>query len=138
MAFLISFIYILERDPFLQDNIVGDATETATFDSVCTRTSIGRNFITLVREGVYLSYLFIYRKSHPSLVFLILFTFFIKCILLWVQFEHLKFLSRFYNDRQLCYNQIEVFLKKLYLNLICYQNTNTTIYFSCCVESCQL
>lgn len=47
-------LYILiDRDPFLQDNIVGVANADGTYDAVCIGTSVSRNFITLVRDGKY-------------------------------------------------------------------------------------
>ncbi|XP_063414852.1 uncharacterized protein LOC134696830 [Mytilus trossulus] len=48
----IAYYYQLtEHDPYLQDNMVGDGTNSATFDNVCSRTLVSRNFITLVRDG---------------------------------------------------------------------------------------
>ncbi|CAC5359698.1 unnamed protein product [Mytilus coruscus] len=45
------YYQLTERDPYLQDNMVGDGTNTATFSSVCSRTLVSRTFITLVRDG---------------------------------------------------------------------------------------
>ncbi|CAG2223202.1 unnamed protein product [Mytilus edulis] len=48
----IAYYYQLtEHDPYLQDNLVGDGTNSATFDNVCSRTLVSRNFVTLVRDG---------------------------------------------------------------------------------------
>ncbi|VDI52390.1 Hypothetical predicted protein [Mytilus galloprovincialis] len=48
----IAYYYQLtEHDPYLQDNMVGDSTNSATFNKVCSRTLVSRNFITLVRDG---------------------------------------------------------------------------------------
>ncbi|VDI43720.1 Hypothetical predicted protein [Mytilus galloprovincialis] len=48
----IAYYYQLtEHDPYLQDNMVGDGTNSATFSNVCSRKLVSRNFITLVRDG---------------------------------------------------------------------------------------
>jgi len=47
-------LYILvDRDPFLQDNIMGVANADGTYDTICIGTAVTRNFITLVRDGKY-------------------------------------------------------------------------------------
>ncbi|XP_052089677.1 uncharacterized protein LOC127726356 [Mytilus californianus] len=48
----IAYYYQLtEHDQYLFDNLVGDGTNSATFNNVCSRTLVTRNFITLVRDG---------------------------------------------------------------------------------------
>lgn len=38
-------------DPYLQDNIVGDGQNIASFESVCSKPAVPRNFVTFVRDG---------------------------------------------------------------------------------------
>ena len=50
----LALLYIfVDRDPYLQDNIAGVADADGTYDTICTRTAVTRNFITLVRDGKY-------------------------------------------------------------------------------------